>query len=210
MVLVTALLLLLAPAPAGAVTGTYRLQDGPDTASEIRLTRDGRFQFFLIEGALDLHAEGRWTAEGRRLRLVTLPKPVPPAFTAAAAAHTSEAPLTVRVTSPDGRGLALIDLRVGFDAGEPVEGYTQDEGWSFPAEEKRTPRWVELGLDMYGVGYTRFPVDAAKANALTFVMTPNGLDVMDFSDIQVDAVPGALLLRRAGGGEAGRYVRTKP
>lgn len=189
--------------------GTYRLQGGPDTASEIRLNGDGRFGFWLMEGAVDLHAEGRWTAQGRQLHLVNLPKPVPPAFNAAGAAHTSEASLRVNVTSPDGHSVALIDLHVGFDSGDPVEGYTQEDGWSLPAEETRTPRWVELGLEMYGVGFTRFPVDAAKANALTFVLTPNGLGTMDFSDIEVEAVPGALLLRRAGGGEAGRYVRTK-
>ena len=210
MLVLAPLLLLLAPAPAASVAGTYRLQGGPDTASEIRLTRDGRFGFWLMEGALDLHAQGSWSREGKKLHLVTMPKPVPPAFSAAAATKTSDAPLTVRVTWPDGRGIALIDLRVGFDAGAPLEGYTQDDGWSLPPEETRTPRWVELGLDMYGVAYTRFPIDAAKANALTFVLTPNGLGVMDFSDIEVKAVPGALLLRRAGGGEAGRYVRTKP
>jgi hypothetical protein len=191
---------------ATSPVGVYRLQGGPDSASEIALTPDGRFRFWLIEGALDARAEGRRTANGTTLRLVTIPKPVPPAFTPSGRARTGEAPLSVRVTWPDGRGIALVDLRVGFDDGPPVIGYTQEEGWTLPAEEKRAPRWVELGLDMYGVGYTRFAVDAAQANALSFALTPNGLGVLDFSTVDVKIAPGALLLSRGGGG-VGRYVR---
>jgi hypothetical protein len=201
-------LLLLAAAPAKHAPGPaghYRLSGGPDAASEIILKPDGRFAFFLMEGALDEHAEGRWTAEGRRIRLETLPKPRPPVFTAAAAGKTAEGPLSIAVKWPDGRGIALIDLRVGFDAGAPAEGYTQDDGWTLDPAETRTPRWVELGLDMYGIGYTRFPVDLAKGNALAFTLIPNDLGVMDFTGVEVEAVPGALIFHGPGG--EGRYVR---
>jgi hypothetical protein len=204
-------LLLLAAAPAARSThapgpaGHYRLAGGPDTASEILLKPDGRFAFFLMAGALDEHAEGRWTAQGRRIRLETLPKPRPPVFTAAGATRTAEGPLSIAVKWPDGRGIALIDLRVGFDTGAPAEGYTQDDGWTLDPAETRTPRWVELGLDMYGIGYTRFPIDPAKGNALAFTLTPNDLGVMDMTGVEVEAEPGALLFRGPGG--EGRYVR---
>ena len=42
------------PGPAGH----YRLAGGPDVASEILLRPDGRFQFFLMEGAVDEQAAG--------------------------------------------------------------------------------------------------------------------------------------------------------
>jgi hypothetical protein len=203
-------LLLLAAAPAHhraapGPAGHYRLAGGPDVASEILLRPDGRFQFFLMEGALDEQAQGRWTAEGNRIKLVTLPKPAPPVFSAGPAATTTEAPLKLRVTWPDGRGIALIDLRVGFDSGDPVQGYTQEDGWSLDPEETRAPRWVELGLDMYGVPYKRFPIDLSKGNSLAFTLTPNGLGTMEFDDVEVEAEPGALVFRR--GGQEGRYVR---
>src|SRR4051812_47067610 len=61
--------------PAGpgnvAAAGHYRLHAGPDTASELELLPDGRFRFFLAEGAVDLHAEGRWTSDGRTVVLNT-------------------------------------------------------------------------------------------------------------------------------------------
>ena len=208
--LAAACLLLTAAAPAHhraapGPAGHYRLAGGPDVASEILLRPDGRFQFFLMEGALDEQAQGRWTAQGSRIKLVTLPKPVPPVFSAGPAARTAETPLKLRVTWPDGRGIALIDLRVGFDNGDPVESYTQEDGWSLEPGETRLPRWVELGLQMYGIGYTRFPVDLAKGNSLTFTLTPNGLGTMEFDDVEVEAEPGALIFRR--GGQEGRYVR---
>jgi len=202
--------LLLAAAPphhraAPGPAGHYRLAGGPDVASEILLRPDGRFRFFLMEGAVDEQAQGRWTREGSRIKLVTLPKPVPPVFSAGPTTKTAETPLKLRVTWPDGRGIATIDLRVGFDKGDPVESYTQEDGWSLDPAEKRAPRWVELGLQMYGIGYARFPVDLAKGNSLTFVLTPNGLGTMEFDDVEVEAQPGALVFRR--GGQEGRYVR---
>jgi hypothetical protein len=205
-----ALLLLAAAPPAkpahmSGPAGHYRLAGGPDAASEIVLKPDGRFAFFLMEGALDEHAQGRWTQQGSRIRLETLPKPRPPVFAAAGASRTAEGPLSVSVKWPDGRGVALIDLRVGFDTGAPVEGYTQDYGWTLDPAETRTPRWVELGLDMYGIGYTRFPIDLAHGNSLAFTLTPNDLGVMDFTGVEVEAVPGALIFRGPGG--EGRYVR---
>jgi hypothetical protein len=208
--LAAAALLLLAAAPphhraAPGPAGHYRLAGGPDVASEILLRPDGRFQFFLMEGALDEQAQGRWTAQGNRIKLVTLPKPVPPVFTAGPATKTAEAPLKLSVNWPDGRGIALIDLRIGFDSGDPVEGYTQEDGWSLDPAETRAPRWVELGLQMYGIGYTRFPVDLSKGNSLAFTLTPNGLGTMEFDDVEVEAQPGALVFRR--GGQEGRYVR---
>jgi hypothetical protein len=198
------LLLLGAASPARGPAGDYRLAGGPDTASEIVLAPDGRFRFFLMEGAVDLHAEGRWTLVGNRLRLDTQPKPIPPAFTETATARTADAPLVLRVNAADGSGIAAIDLRIGFDSGPPIESYTQEDGWSLPADETRTPRWVELGLEMYGLGYTRFPIDTAKANALTFVLTPNGLGVETFEGVDIAVEPGALVFRRGGG--MGRYV----
>ncbi|MEA3000671.1 MAG: hypothetical protein QOK17_2504 [Sphingomonadales bacterium] len=205
-----ACLLLVAAAPAHhraapGPAGHYRLAGGPDVASEILLRPDGRFQFFLMEGALDEQAQGRWTAQGSRIKLVTLPKPVPPVFSAGPATRTAETPLKLRVTWPDGRGIATIDLRVGFDSGDPVESYTQEDGWSLDPAEKRVPRWVELGLQMYGIGYIRFPIDLSRGNSLTFVLIPNGLGTMEFDDVEVEAEPGALIFRRAG--QQGRYVR---
>jgi len=193
------LLLFASPAQAKGPAGRYRLAGQPDEASEIVLAADGRFRYFLAAGALDERAEGRWRAEGKTLRLTTLPAPVPATFAPGPATRTAEAPLKVKVSWPDGRGIAGVDLRVGFDSGPPVEDYTQEDGWNLPSDEKRLPRWIELAVPMHGLASPRFPLRTDSANDITFVLTPNDLGVLDFSGIEVEFDRDRLLVHRGGG-----------
>jgi hypothetical protein len=198
----TALLVLAAPAPAAkpSPVGHYRLTGEQDAASELIIRKDGHFAYALAYGALDEQAEGRWRREGDVIFLTTEPKPVPPAFIAGEATRTDEAPLRLRVVW-DGtdRGVATVDLRVGFADGGTVEGYTQEDGWSLDPEEHRKPAWVELWLGMFGFGPTRFPVDPARANALTFRLVPHDLGTFDFEDMRLDIGPGRLVMHRGEG-----------
>ena len=205
------LLLLFALAGGAAAkerspAGEYRLVGEHDVASGLRLQPDGRFQYFLIAGALDEKAEGRWSATGRSVVLVTEPKPRPATFSQAEVGRTVSAPLTVRVGSPEGRGIAGVDLRIGFDEGEPIDSYTQEDGWSLPAEERRTPRWIELAVPMHGLASPRFPIDLTAGNALSFTLIPNDLGVLDFEGMTVRAEKKALVVERGGGRL--RYERT--
>jgi hypothetical protein len=179
--------------------GDYRLVGEHDVASGLRLRTDGRFQYFLSAGALDEQAEGRWSVAGRRVVLVTEPVPKPPVFRQEESGRTGSAALGVRVDSPERRGIAGVDLRIGFDEGEPIEAYTQEDGWSLPAEEKRIPRWIELAVPMHGLASPRFPIDLASGNALAFILIPNDLGVLDFAGILVTIEKGALLVERGGG-----------
>lgn len=204
-------LALAVAAPAAPATespaGRYRLAGGPDVASEIELLPNGRFRYFLAAGSLDERAEGSWTAEGRRVRMATEPKPVPPAFTAAASGRADEAAMTVKVSGPGGGGIAGIDVEVGFDGGEPVEGYTQEYGWSLPEGERRAPRWIELSLPIPGSAPQRFAVDLSQGNALAFTLAPNDLGVLDFADLIVEREGSDLLVHRAPA--VLRYVRSR-
>jgi hypothetical protein len=180
------------PSPAGH----YRLTGEHDVVSELLIKPDGHFSYGLIAGALDEQAEGRWRREGESIFLTTEPRPVPAAFSAAEAKRTETAPLTVRVVWPNGRGVAGTDLRVGFAEGYPVDDYTQEDGWALSADERRSPIWVELSLHMFGLPPARFPIDAGRANALTFLLTPNDLGTFDFQDMRADIAPGRLVLHR--------------
>jgi hypothetical protein len=184
-----------APSPGGR----YRLTGEQDVASELVIRPDGRFSYALIAGALDERAEGRWRREGDSIFLTTEPKPVPAAFSAGAATRTGTAPLTVKVVWPDGRGVAGTDLRVGFAEGDPVDDYTQENGWSLSSDERRTPIWVEVSLQMFGLPATRFTIDVERANALTFLLTPNDLGTFDFQGMRADLAPGRLVLHRGEG-----------
>ena len=198
------------PAHDPALAGLYRLRGQHDTVSELELRADGRFSFGFAAGALDLAAEGRWTSDGGNVILDTEPRPVSPVFSVGPVSRSAEAPLVIRVTNPAGRGLALIDVRIGFADGNVVEGYTQDEGWRSHRDEPVDPaqvRWVELSLRMYGLPPQRFPLDPAAGNAFTFILTPNDLGVQDFHHAALPITREGLVLSLLGG--SGTYVRER-
>ena len=194
-----------APAPASPV-GEYRLRDGHEAASELVLKPDGSFEYALAYGALDEEASGRWRVVGKQVRLTTRPRPVPPVFSAGAARRSGAAPLIVHVTSPDGRGLPGIDLRVEFESGPPIADYTHsDEGWSMDAAERRRPVAVTLSVPIYGLVSQRFAIDAASANERSFVLTPHDMGRVDFENTALDVAPGKLVMHR--GSSLLDYVR---
>ena len=193
--------LLMFSLPAIADTGPsgrYRLVGGPDVASELDIKPDGRFAYALSAGALDEHADGYWRATGQVLQLFTDPKPVPAIFSEEPALKTDREELTLLVTWPNGRGIAGIDFKIGFAAGDPVVGYTQEYGWSLSPDEARVPIWIELVEPIHGVVSPRFPLDTSKGSALRFILTPNDIEVFDFQGAQIDVLGDQLVLHRSG------------
>jgi hypothetical protein len=195
-----ALLLLVcgAIAPAAPPAGRYRLAGVHDAASELILYPDGRFEYALAYGALDEQAKGRWTRDGDTVRLTTVPKPKPAVFSAGPAERDAKAPFTIKVTSPDGRGLAGVDFQLRFDSGEPVESYTQEYGWSLDPADERTPRSIRFAVPMYGLQSQTFPIDVTKANQFTFILTPNDLGTIDFENLPLTIVKDRLVMHRGG------------
>lgn len=197
---------------SGAATGSgpdpvgrYRAAAGPDLASELVIEANGHFEYVLYYGALDEHAAGHWTRADGGIRLYTDPKPVPAAFALDAPSKTGDAKFSLLVAWPDGRGIAGIDFRIGFASGDPITGYTQEDGWSLSPDEQRSPTWIELVEPIHGVSSPRFPIDLEKGNALHFTLTPNDIDVFDFQGTPVDVEAGALVMHR--NGAMLKYVR---
>ncbi len=52
-----------------SVSGTYMLAGQMETASGLRIKDDGRFDWYLIVGALDLFANGSWSRNGNNIML---------------------------------------------------------------------------------------------------------------------------------------------
>jgi hypothetical protein len=203
-----AAVLIAAAAPAdarSAYAGRYRVVEGPDVAGGLELRPDGRFAYVLIAGALDEHAEGRWSEEGGVVRLTTEPKPLPPVF-ARARDGDAEAP-TLLVTFAGGGGIPGIDFRLGLADGSVAEGYTQEGGWSFAAGSAAPIRWVELVEPIHGLASPRFAIDPPATGALTFVLTPNDIEVVDFAGAPFQRRGKGFVLGR-GDGEL-RLVRIK-
>jgi len=190
---------------ADSAAGLYRLAGDHDAAGELLLRDDGRFEYALAYGALDEHAEGRWVRNGKVLTLTTLPKPVPPVFRRAPDGAPAPNAPTLRVTSTDGRGIGGVDFRIGFDSGDPITDYTQEDGWTMPSDEHRIPRWIELAEPIYGFMSPRYAIASGTSTTLNFVIVPNDIGVVDFSGMVVDVLPDELHIHR-GAGEM-RFVR---
>lgn len=113
------------------------------------------------------------------------------------------------MTDPNGHGVALIDLRVGFADGHVVEGYTQDYGWHLTERgNAATARWVELRIGIYGTPPRRFPLNPAAGHEFTFVLHANDLGVQDFHDTVMPITGEGLILTLMGG--RGVFVREAP
>ena len=192
----------IVPLPAAAVAsgrvGRYTHVES-ELVAELLLRADGLFHYGLTVGSLDEVADGRWTADGTRIHLVSEPKPVPPTITAGPARQDPGAALSLWVTTSNGNGVPGVDFVVGFDAGDTIDGYTQADGWSLPREEKRVPRWVEFSMESYGLQSPRFPINQGEANALTFVLTANDIGVVDLSETMVHVSGRELIIHRHGG-----------
>lgn len=184
----------LAGPPADPVIGPWRATEGPDVASRLELTADGRFRYMLSAGALDEGAEGRWTREGARVRLFTEPSPRAPRILVDTMAPAGGGPLTIFVRAPNGQGVAGVEFRVEYDTGAPTESYTQYDGWSGDPGDQRAPRWIQLTEPIHDIRSERFPIPSG-ARTLRFRLEPNDIGVMDFRGADIALEGDQLTLR---------------
>lgn len=194
-------------AAAPDLAGHYRLAEDHDAAGELLISADGHFDYGLAYGALDEEAHGRWQRQGDAICLYTEPTPVPPAFSRAAAAKTAHQDATLMVVWPDGRGIAGVDFRIGFDSGEPIEGYTQEDGFTLDPDEHRTARWIELYEPIQRIAAPRFTLGAEDNGRLLAILTPNDLGIVDFAGACVEATEQGVTLHRKEGDM--RFVRDR-
>lgn len=205
--LLIAFALLASPAAAqdSPFVGEYAIAEGPDVGGGLLIRNDGRFQYELAAGALDERAEGRWEARGDTICLTTEPRPVPPAMAKGTPGEIDGAVPTIAVTWPNGRTVAGVDFTIGFDSGDPIDGYTQYDGWTMPDDDTRIPRWVEVREPIYGITAPRFVLTDADGGKLHVIIAPNDIGVVDFEGTCAERTERGLTLHRAEGEM--RFVR---
>ncbi|WP_324741211.1 hypothetical protein U8326_14935 [Tsuneonella sp. CC-YZS046] len=186
-----------AQAPAPDFAGSYRLQGGPDVASELVLRGDGTYAYWLIAGALDEASEGRWTLAGGQLSLVTEPRPVPPEFRQAELSPEGSV-LRLDVNWPNGRGIAGIDFRIGLADGQVLEGYTQHDGWQGAGQLAAEPQWIELGEPVNNILSGRIALPP-HTRMLRFTLLPNDLGRVDLTGATIEVERERLTLHRREG-----------
>ena len=183
------LLLLFAPLPSHAQSvapGLYRASQGPELAAQLEIRPDGHFSYFLAYGALDEQAEGTWTATEKGIALTTLPKPKPPVFRLDHEGREGIAPFHILVLGPNGQGIAGVDIRLGFESGAIMTGYTQDYGWTLGQSALGTPLWIELVEPIHGLISPRFMIGNAT-RTMKVTLIPNDLGIAAFEHTLFEA-----------------------
>ena len=197
--LVAALIAVPAAAQDWPFVGEYAVAEGPDVGGGLVIRDDGRFLYMLAVGALDERAEGRWVAKGDAICLTTEPKPVPPIFEKGPLLAVEGGIPTLLVTWPNGEGIAGVDFVVGFDSGDPIEGYTQYDGWTMPDGDKRIPRWIELREPIYAITAPRLALTEADGGKLRVNLVPNDIGVVDMAGACIDKTERGIVLHRKEG-----------
>jgi hypothetical protein len=100
-------LVALAPVPA-TLPGIYRSQQ-IEVGAGLELKEDGRFRYALDYGAVSELAEGKWTSDGKTVRLTSVPMPKAPGFEIVKDDPAPPGELWVEFENP------------GFDWGGPLE-----------------------------------------------------------------------------------------
>lgn len=196
-----ALTLAAVPLPVAAQewAGNYALAAGPDAAGALELNGDGTFRFGLSVGALDMTAAGRWVRAGEGITLRTEPRPVPPVFSLARAEPgRGDGTISIKVTWPNGRGIAGIDFRILREGAEPIENYTQVDGWTSEPGPNHRLLSIALSEPIHQIVSPVFAVPA-DAGVFTFVLTPNGMGIADFNEAPAERDADGLTLHWRGG-----------
>jgi len=183
--LVAAAFLLAPPAhaqDATAVAGSYCLQGVREVGSCIRLSPDGKFEYFLAYGAYDETAEGTWRVADGAVVATTPAYGRRPTFAFKRMQASETAAFDVIVEAQNGQPIAGIDVGVTCDGATKSAGATQAGG--FAVDCKSAPSAISLGLGMFGIAPQSIEVAAPGNNDKTYVFgfTAGDLGKKRFAD----------------------------
>jgi hypothetical protein len=185
------------PAAASAqqvndVAGTYCLVGVMEVGSCLKLTRDGKFEYFLAYGAYDEDSVGTWRIEGGQ---VVLDSPAYDRQAAFAFKRTQQGEgdgFDIIVESKGGRAMRGIDVSVVCDGRTSRVGVTGAAG--FKVDCRDAPTHVLLGLRMYGVASQTVDVSAQAGGEKAYVFE------FDTGDLGRKRFAGQRLAIDGGGG----------
>ncbi len=168
--LVTATCVLAPPAhaqDASALAGSYCLQGVHEVGSCMRLSPDGKFEYFLAYGAYDETAEGKWHFADGAVIATTPAYEKRPTFSFKRMQPSETGAYDVTVEPQNGQPIAGVDVGVTCDGATKSAGVTQAGG--FAVDCKSAPSAISLGLGMFGIAPKSIDVAAPRGNDKAFV-----------------------------------------
>src|SRR5262245_33737036 len=198
------------------VAGTYCLVGVMEVGSCIKLTRDGKFEYFLAYGAYDEDSEGTWRIEAGQVVLDSPAYDRQAAFAFKRMQQGEGDGFDIVVESKSGRAMRGIDVSVVCDGRTSRAGVTGAAG--FKVDCRAAPTQVLLGLRMYGVASQSIdvPAHAAGGKGYGFQFDAGALGRKRFAGqrLSIDGGSGNFLVTtyrdtpiRELDGRAFRYVR---
>jgi hypothetical protein len=159
-----------APSPlraqdVAATAGEYCLVGVHEVGSCIRLSPDGKFEYFLAYGAYDETSEGGWRLDGGAVVVDSLPYDRRPSFTFKRVQRGDAYDIVVE--SSGGRPIQGIDVMATCDGRTIEVGATGAGGWNVDC--RAAPVSVALGLRMYGLAYQTIAVPQAAGTDRVYV-----------------------------------------
>jgi hypothetical protein len=205
--LLLAWLALVAAGPAD-IAGQYALRGVREAAGGIELLADGRFRYGFSYGALDETAEGRWTFDGRRVRLNTDPRPAPPSWRMLPAEAGDPALFQLMLQSPAGKPIPNIEVSVRMADGSVETAQTRQDWLEAPLDGRHVPVSVRFHIPVHEVTSPEFPLDVGAARRIRIQLDPGGLGIRDFHDWPLDWNDGLLSPPGARPGEGFQKIET--
>jgi len=193
-------------APLSATAGLYQAQQ-MEIGAALELKADGHFRYQLDYGAVSEHAEGRWTSDGKMIRLTTSPAPKKPSLELVSdeAAPTGE--ITMKVEPPGfGEGYRLE--AVGTDASTGETGLVSVESDGRLDSGGHQLSAIDPLIPVYGTVAGHFTLDPSRGHRLLLRFHANDLGTAAFEGELLALTDGALVLKRYD--TEIRFLRTRP
>lgn len=188
-----------------------------ETAMGMELTADGKFQWGLSVGALDMRAEGTWNERDGTVLFTSDPVPVPPRLYWLGlennAAGDTSAPMVKVMFAETGKPFGYADVMLTCGDGSQALEQIPEEGWSPEAGACRNAVSMTVQQSMYDLRSDRF--DLAEmgwqpGRTIRIAFEPNDIGVMDLTGMTGHLNEGILTVDGPLGREKFRKMRVVP
>ncbi len=204
--------LMLAAAATAAIpaqksmAGTYQIHQ-MEMGGGLLLEKNGHFRFGLSYGAADEEAEGKWTFDGKTVRLTSDPMPRQPEFALVSDTPASPCKLNISVDWSKLDWSTAPDVLVTYAGDDRLHYLQGDENGDMHPEKCTVSEIIPL-VPVYGTPTLPMKVAPGSGHAFKLRFEPNDLGKAAFHDEPLTLDGNDLVMSRFD--SAIRFVHDRP
>jgi len=160
-----------------SLAGTYNGSE-PEVGTELRLGRNGRYQYQLSYGALDETSEGTWTADANGIVLTSDPVKSPIVQYLGYERGTGST-VTITLEAPEQLPWQLFSVFVLHADGNVAQIPFESGSLQLPLTGAGAPRKIAIAFPLYQVASPPYDISPA-VGAIHFRFVPNDLGKVAF------------------------------